>query len=128
MAGAPSNQAQQAAHARDAAGAASFEHVLEKNLIEKNLINKKLAGKTALQFSKHASARLSSRSIYLTSEQLTRIEDGVRAARAKGISDSLVLVDNVALVVNIGSRTVITAMTGHNNENVFTNIDGAVIV
>ena len=82
-----------------------------------------------LQFSKHASLRILSRDINLTSDQLKRIEEGVTKARNKGIDDSLVLVDDYALVVNTRSRTVITAMESRQkSDGVFTNIDGAVIV
>ena len=55
--------------------------------------------------------------------------DGVDRAAAKGAKESLVLVDNAALVVSIKNRTVITAVDqAHLKENVFTNIDSAVIV
>lgn len=75
--------------------------------------------------------RLNNRDISLSADQLKRVEEGVETADKKGIKDSLVLVDNVALVVNVKNRVVITAMNqnkNNNNENVFTNIDGAVIV
>ena len=80
-----------------------------------------------VNFSKHANMRLSDRQITLTGEQLSRVEAGLTKANAKGIRDSLVLVDDVALVVNVKSKTVITAM-GSGQDNVFSNIDGAVIV
>ncbi len=80
-----------------------------------------------LQFSKHATARLDAREINLSGEQLERVEEGVRKARSKGIKDSLVLVDNIALLVNVGSKVVVTAMN-KDNDHVFTQIDGAVIV
>ena len=79
-----------------------------------------------LQFSKHASVRLSDRNIQLTGSQLERIEEGVARAQNKGIRDSLVLVDNLALVVNVANKVVVTALNQH--DQVFTNIDGAVIV
>ncbi|MCL2702306.1 MAG: flagellar protein [Defluviitaleaceae bacterium] len=81
-----------------------------------------------LRFSKHASARLNSREVELTPEQLKRVENGVTAALTKGVSDSLVLVDGYALVVNTRSMTVVTAMQSGQNGGVFTNINGAVIV
>jgi len=81
----------------------------------------------SIQFSKHANMRLDTRNIRLDESQIARIEDGVAAARAKGIRDSLVLVDDVALVVNIKNKLVVTALN-QGNEHVFTNIDGAVIV
>ncbi len=80
-----------------------------------------------LQFSKHASMRLKSRDIQISNEQMKRIENGILKAKAKGIKDSLVLVDNIALVVNTRKNVVITAMK-QEQENVYTNIDGAVIV
>lgn len=80
-----------------------------------------------LQFSKHANIRLGLRDITLTADQIKRVENGVNKAVDKGIRDSLVLVDDIALVVNVKNKVVITAMSGE-QENIFTNIDGAVIV
>ena len=99
---------------------ASFQNVLENQI----------SNRQALQFSKHAFTRLSARDIQLSVNQLERVENGVAEARQKGIRDSLVLVDDVALVVNVKNKVVITAMNGikTGNENIFTNIDGAVIV
>ncbi len=94
-----------------------------------NILNNTLDNTAELQFSKHASIRLKSRNINISAEQMQRIENGVTKAKQKGIKDSLVLVDNIALVVNTRKNIVITAMesTGE-NENIYTNIDGAVIV
>jgi len=83
---------------------------------------------TGLRFSKHAATRLNSREVDLTPEQLKRVEDGVTQALTKGVSDSLVIIDGYALVVNTKSKTVITAMQSSQNGGVFTNINGAVIV
>lgn len=80
-------------------------------------------------FSKHATMRLNDRNISLSNSQMERVESGVQIASKKGINDSLVLVDNIALVVNVKNKTVVTAMESDNSqENVYTNIDGAVIV
>ena len=50
-------------------------------------------------------------------------------ADEKGIRESLVIMDNLSFIVNIKNRTVITAMDqSENEENVYTNIDGAVII
>ena len=81
-----------------------------------------------LKFSKHAMGRLAERNINLSPEQMERLENGVAKADRKGIQDSLVLVDDLAFIVNIKSSTVITAMDQTRaDENIFTNIDGAVI-
>lgn len=73
--------------------------------------------------------RLESRNISLSEEQNARLEDGVEQAHAKGIKDSLVLVDSLAFIVNVPSKTVVTAMDQTETQsNIFTNIDGAVIM
>ena len=93
----------------------NFKEMLARNL------------EAPVQFSKHAALRLNDRNISITGEQMERVEDGVQRANEKGIRDSLVLVDDLALVVNVKSKTVITALQ-NTPENVFSNIDGAVIV
>ena len=53
----------------------------------------------------------------------------MQRANEKGIKDSLVIMDKLAFIVNVPSATVVTAMDQlDNSENIFTNIDGAVIV
>ena len=82
-----------------------------------------------LKFSKHADARLNERHINLTSEQLKRLNDGARKASEKGIGESLMIMDDLAFIVNIKNSTVVTAIDSKaSEENIFTNIDGAVIV
>lgn len=77
-------------------------------------------------FSKHASRRLETRQIDITEEQRARLRDATTQAREKGMRESLVMVDNLAFIVNVRNNTVITAV--HNTKNaVFTNIDGAII-
>ena len=81
-----------------------------------------------LKFSKHASGRLSERNIELTDSQRERLHAGMQAAGAKGINETLVMVDQLAFIVNVKNQTVITALDGKDSQqNVFTNIDGAVI-
>ncbi len=83
---------------------------------------------TTLKFSKHATSRLADRNIELTKEQMDRLTEGTNKAGSKGIRDSLVMVDHLAFIVNIPKNTVITAMDqSQADENIFTNIDGAVI-
>lgn len=80
-------------------------------------------------FSKHANDRLLSRNINLNDDQLQRLNKGVMQAKEKSIKESLVMMDNIAFIVNVKNNTVITAMDQETNDsNVFTNIDGAVIV
>ncbi|MFN8221285.1 MAG: TIGR02530 family flagellar biosynthesis protein [Fimbriimonadales bacterium] len=82
-----------------------------------------------LKVSGHAQTRLASRNIELGSAEWDRISQGVDRAAAKGARESLVMMDDVALVVSVKNRTVITAVDrAHLKDNVFTNIDSAVIV
>lgn len=93
------------------------------------ILAQKTAEQIPLKFSKHASQRLENRNISLTKEQSERLENGVDRAREKGINDSLVIVDSLAFIVNVPNKTVVTAMDqAETTDNIFTNIDGAVII
>ncbi|HAU85669.1 MAG TPA: flagellar protein [Lachnospiraceae bacterium] len=90
------------------------------------LLQKQQESVNELKFSKHASLRLQNRNISISSEQMERLKDGAGKAKAKGIQESLVMVDDLAFIVNTKSNTVITAVK-ELESSVFTNIDGAVI-
>lgn len=94
-----------------------------------SILQDKLEQSSGLKFSKHAELRLQSRNINLTQAQKDKMSEAVSKAEEKGVKDSLVLMDNLAFVVNVRSRTVITAANSNElKDNVFTNIDGAVII
>lgn len=85
--------------------------------------------KAPLKFSAHASQRLKDRKISLDPSVMAKVSDAVDKAEAKGVEDTLVLTPDAALIVSVKNRTVITAMDRNALAgNVFTNIDGAVIV
>ena len=93
----------------------------------KEVLDKKIAGE--LKFSQHAQERLKSRQINLGDLEMKQLQEAVGRARAKGARESLVLMGELALVVSVKNNTVITAVDGANlRENVFTNIDSAVII
>ena len=83
-----------------------------------------------MKFSQHAAQRLQTRNINLTPVQMNQLNNAVDKAAQKGARESLILMDkDLALVVSVTNRTVITAMDGASiKDNVFTNIDSAVIV
>lgn len=92
----------------------SFDQLLKKNM---------------LKFSNHAVKRLEQRGIEIHGDQLARISDAVDQAAAKGSKESLILMNDMALIVNVTNRTVVTAMDGESmKDNVFTKIDSAVII
>ena len=80
----------------------------------------------SVKFSKHANERLITRNISLDSTQMERLENGMNKAKEKGLKEPLVMVDNIAFIVNTKSNTVVTAVND-SKDSVFTNIDGAVI-
>ncbi len=87
-----------------------------------------LGGQLGVRFSAHAEARLQSRGLSFDSSQLERLSSGVDAAAAKGSREALVLLDEVAMVVAVRNRTVVTAVPREEaSQSVFTNIDTAVI-
>jgi flagellar operon protein len=80
-----------------------------------------------VKFSSHAMKRLESRNIQFSETDMNKIQAAVERAEMKGSKDSLVMVDDTALIVNIPNKTVVTAMqVSKENENVFTNIDSVV--
>lgn len=98
------------------------------NEILQNKQNEKTQG-ISIKFSKHANERLADRNINLTQEQMQRLQSGAKQANEKGINESLILIDDFAFIVNAKSNTVITAMDQRDTEeNIYTNIDGAVII
>lgn len=95
----------------------SFGQILEGQL-----------GKEPLRFSQHARQRMENRGISLAPEQLTRVEQAVAQLDAKGGRDSLVLIDQTAMVVSVKNHTVVTVVDQNSlKDNVFTNIDSAII-
>ncbi len=88
-----------------------------------------LLSQQRLKFSHHAEQRLQQRGIQLQPDQLERIASAVDQAAAKGAKDSLVLFQDIAMIVSVPNRTVVTAMDGYSmKEHIFTQIDSAVVV
>lgn len=86
-------------------------------------------GEARVQFSKHAEKRLHSRSIELSSDQKGQLESAMGSLEKKGARDSLILMGELAFVVNVPSKTVVTALTKDQmKEHVFTNIDSTMLV
>ncbi|BBH20869.1 flagellar biosynthesis protein [Paenibacillus baekrokdamisoli] len=107
-------QSRKTIHSESKSGVESFKEVLDRNV---------------LNFSHHAEVRMKQRGITLKPEILTKIGNAIDDAAAKGAKDSLILYRDIAMIVNVPSRTVVTALDGNSLKgNVFTQIDSAVIV
>ncbi|EOC99709.1 TIGR02530 family flagellar biosynthesis protein [Caldisalinibacter kiritimatiensis] len=100
-------------------GNKSFEEILQRVKSNENKV----------KFSKHAIERMNSRKINLTNEEIKKLESAVKKAEEKGVKEALILMNDTAFVTSIKNRTVITTATSEQlKENVFTNIDGAVVI
>jgi flagellar operon protein len=81
-----------------------------------------------LKFSNHAQKRLQTRDINLTDEGLARLASAVEKAEKRGGRESLVLMDEMAFIVNVRERLIVTAIDAQSRgEGVFTQIDSVVL-
>ena len=96
------------------AGAKTFRDMLQEQLV---------------RFSHHAEVRMQQRGIELKPEQLARLQSAIDKAAKKGSKEALILMDNMAMIVNVKNKTIVTAIDGAAmKDNVFTNIDSTVII
>lgn len=95
-----------------------FQSILQQQILEES----------SVKFSGHALERLRSREIQFDAECEARLGEAIARLAEKGGRESLVIMGDLALIVSVRNRTVITAIDGeHIKDNVFTNIDSAVI-
>ena len=82
-----------------------------------------------VNFSQHAMNRVLQRNIDLSDENLSRLNEGIRLAGEKGLDDTLILIDSAAYIVSVKNNMVITTVANEELQgNVFTNIDGTVVI
>lgn len=82
-----------------------------------------------VRLSRHAQERAQQRGIQMTPGLMQDLNASVEKASAKGARDIVVISPKQAFIVNVPSRLIVTAMTAEEmKENIFTNIDGAVIL
>ena len=82
-----------------------------------------------LKISKHASERLAERNIRISDAEWAYVTEKVNEAKLKGIKESLVLMDQAALIVSAKNSIVITAMDRMEaKDQLFTNIDGTIVL
>ncbi|MCP4728379.1 MAG: hypothetical protein GY863_25305 [bacterium] len=92
-------------------------------------LQKSLEGQTGVKFSAHAANRLFERNITLSPDDVSRLNKAVSKAEEKGSRESLVLMNDMAFVVSVKNKTVVTAMANSQlKDNVITNIDSTVIM
>ncbi|MDP4158113.1 MAG: TIGR02530 family flagellar biosynthesis protein [Bacillota bacterium] len=82
-----------------------------------------------LVVSKHAQERLKQRNIQISNEDWKKIEEKVSEAGKLGVTDSLVLLPDAALIISAKNKTVITALNREEAASqIFTNINGTIVL
>ena len=112
-------------------GQVSFKDVLGKTEAPAGLTAKPAAAVEPgnIKFSNHAIERMQSRGISYSPEDLGKLSHAISKAAAKGSKDTLILMDQSALIVSVKNNTVVTVMDKSAlKENVFTNIDSTIVM
>jgi flagellar operon protein len=101
----------------------------ENNSVFKDILDEKFRiNENDISFSKHASERIEERNIDIDETVTGKLAEAVGQAKDKGLRNILVMIDNAAFIVSARDNKVITAVKSDElKENIFTNIDGAVI-
>lgn len=82
-----------------------------------------------LKFSNHAIERMRSRGVSFSPDQMGKLESAVKKAAEKGGRDSLILMNDTAVIVSVKNKTVVTVVDKASlKENVFTNIDSTIVI
>jgi flagellar operon protein len=126
--------AEAAATARPGSGAVAsadglaFDQILQQQLADGIAPAQTPHGAARVRFSAHAQERLAQADVQLDPQALAKLEAAVDKADKKGGKESLILLDDLAFVVSVQNRTVITAVGANRMaDNVFTKIDSVVI-
>lgn len=111
----------------------TLSDALKSKDVQKTAVPPKIAPLRAemsqLKFSNHAVERMQSRGISYSPQDLTRLGEAIQKAAAKGSKDTLILMDQSALIVSVKNNTVVTVMDKNAlKENVFTNIDSTIVM
>lgn len=92
-------------------------------------LKKELDKSSGVKFSKHAMERIQSRGVEMSPQVVESLNQAVTKAREKGCKDIAVIGQANAFIVSVQNNTVITTMNAlEMRENIFTNIDSAVIL
>ena len=82
-----------------------------------------------LTISKHAKMRMDQRKIEINPQTWDRIADKANEAKKMGVTESLIITDNAALVVSTKNNKVITVMDRDEaSSQIFTNINGTILL
>lgn len=107
----------------------SKQPVMKQMEKEPNPFKEVLSKVSQVKISKHAQVRMAERKIEITEEKWEQIGKKMNEAKIKGVTDALVVVDDVALVVSTKNNTIVTALhTNEATDKIFTNINGTIFM
>lgn len=82
-----------------------------------------------IKFSKHAKDRMNKREITINKAEIAKLGEAIEKADKKGVKEALIIMNKQAFIASVKNKTIITAVSNDKlNENIFTNIDGAIII
>ena len=93
------------------------------------LLKEELDRSEGVRFSKHAAQRVAERGIEVSDRLMSDLNRAVEKAKAKGARDVVIIGKDGAFIVNVPHNLIVTTMNGNEmKENIFTNIDSAVLL
>ena len=93
------------------------------------LLKEELDRSEGVRFSKHAAQRVAERGIEVSDRLMSDLNQEVEKAKAKGARDVVIIGKDGAFIVNVPHNLIVTTMNGNEmKENIFTNIDSAVLL
>ena len=93
------------------------------------LLKEELDRSEGVRFSKHAAQRVAERGIEVSDRLMSDLNQAVEKANAKGARDVVIIGKDGAFIVNVPHNLIVTTMNGNEmKENIFTNIDSAVLL
>jgi flagellar operon protein len=100
----------------------SFSDVFKGKILDNSVLEE-------IKLSRHAAERMNSRNINFTESEIKDLGNAIKKAGDKGSKESLILLNDIALIVSVRNKTVITAMTRESlKDSVVTNIDSTIIM
>ena len=100
----------------------NFKEIFKGKILDNSIFEE-------IKLSKHAVERMNSRNIIFSENDIKDLGNAIKKAEDKGSKESLILLNDFALIVSVRNRTVITAMTRESlKDNVVTNIDSTIII
>ena len=104
-----------------------FEALLREAQIKKP--DRQEIPSSSLKFSMHSLDRAKQRGVLINQEVTRKLEGALESAQKKGLKEIVALGEDAAWILNVKNSTVVTVVDKASLVgNVFTNVDGAVVI